>query len=159
MEYKQATSRLGAKVLARNTVNATALELVPGMRAALAPFVGKTITNQGEDLCAKVRAALPTTEATVTLHFWYSTSAYSLGVNFKTSVGITGDCGCFYAESYATLGEIENHILVSVPDKLPSLRTDYTETEVISARASLRAAQDALSTAQSNLSGFGEHDW
>jgi exosome complex RNA-binding protein Rrp4 len=154
-------TQLEAKVGARNAVNAFALEKVVEMVAALEPFIGQKILNQGDLLSAKVKAALPDTECSVDRHYWYSANRYSVYANFKTSqcsqsnhpdTQLAG-----YAEISFCLGEIEGGKLIKVQANHVA-RTDYTVAEVLQARLELKAAQEALSKAQSKLAGFGEFD-
>lgn len=161
---------LEAKIAARNKVNALALEMAPKMIAALAPFVGKKIINQGGGLAAKVRACLPDDPCTPSVSWWYSANNYSVSVNFKVCEHSKGTrygkewngeiCqGCIgnYMETHITLAVVDGNNLERLGPE-PHLRTDYTGEAIQAARVALRAAQSALDDARSNLSGFGEYD-
>lgn len=154
-------TRLEAKVAARNQVNALALEMAPKMIEALRPFVGQKILNQGDVLSAKVKAALPSGEYTPERHFWYTANKYALWANFKTCTSSPGHYGDHHVASYAEtsflIGEMDGHTLKAVKNG-QTARTDFTVEEIQKAREAFKAAQAALDSAQSALSGFGEYD-
>lgn len=154
-------TRLEAKVAARNAVNALALEMAPKMIEALKPFVGQKILNQGSVLSAKVKAALPPTEATHERHFWYSPSEYGVWAHFKTCICSAGNQPDYTVASYAEqaflIGDIKDHVLTGIRNG-QTARTDFTTEEVRKAREAFKAAQSALDDARSALCGFGEYD-
>jgi len=161
---------LEAKVAARNKVNALALEMAPKMIATLAPFVGKKIVNQTGGLSAKAKACLPNDNCTNGAQFWYRANNYSVDACFKVceiSKGrlygqefngeVSQDCIGSYAEQSITLCVVDGLNCERLGPEA-HLRTDYSVAEVQAARIALRAAQNALDEARSNLSGFGEYD-
>lgn len=144
---------LSAKVRARNGANTLALRLAPAIFAAMQPFIGQNIyTVQGE-FTQKFRKALP---ALPPLSYWRG-GGYSLSVIFRTCENT--ERGAHYGEASVYVADIKDGVLASFYSFAPeNFRTDYTPEAITAARETVRAARAALSTAESALNGFGEHD-
>lgn len=163
-------SVLDAKVAARNRVSRLAKAQHPAMLAALAPFVGKKILNQGATLCAKVRAELPKDncagQGASADQWFYTVSTYNLRVQFQVQECAKKKLEWHSenwprAEASVHLAEITNGVLLKLADPatcLGHLREDYSAVGVLAARERLNAAQKALDAAKDELHGFGEYD-
>lgn len=161
-------SRLAAKVAARNHVHQIALEKAGPMIDALRPFLGEKIIKVDGALTAKVSKALGRQSVACDLTEGVHGSYYTTGHGYNVSAVIkvchssqlSRDRGqvADYADATIYLGDLAHGVLSKLYDVPTLLRTDYTEAEILTYRAELKAAQKALSEAQSKLYHFGEYD-
>ena len=158
-------TQLAAKVYGRNLVHAKILHYQPIFVAALEPFIGCKVQNVGGALSKRFMNAMPKIEDPELFQVYVTSSDYGIRAEFRSCLTVKGsnahmpdyNVAC-YTDTTLYLGELVNGVLVKVEDKPPQLRTDYTEAEVLAARAELKHAQEALSAAQSKLYCFGEYD-
>ncbi len=148
------TSRLAAKVEAKNKVNARALAITGAYLAAIAPFVGQQIYKADGDFLKKFKAALP--EGVPGDYFF--PSRYNLVRVVRDHAEVNGS----YSETQEAsvyLGKCDGPILTELYQPMPeNFRTDYTVEEIVQARKALTEAKRAVSAAESALCGFGEYD-
>jgi hypothetical protein len=170
------SSRLAAKIAARNAVHQLARDWAPKLAEVLRPFLGKKVLLQGGAKAAKVKEAFV---AAIPEQFngrngagriWIAAGYSCLRAEFECGAGWKGPDWRGYeregwepAEVDVTLGETgrDDNILQKVFEFRPDqFRTDFNAEEVLSARVSLKAAQEALGEAKGNrcISYFGEYD-
>lgn len=154
---------LEAKVGERNTTHLALITIYPQIIAALKPQIGNKILNQGHVKSDKFRKTLPEFPHTTDLDVWIESNKYGLTLRVKTS-GVYKDrhgehhCACYAEATWHVADIIDGYSLGRLNEDTPKLRTDYTVDGVTSAREEVRQAKDALSTAESKLYCFGEHD-
>lgn len=154
-------TQLEAKVSARNRVHQLALEQLPAMLAACAPFVGKQVQNQTGAINAKLKAVLPESNGHPDFQWWYECTRYSLRVNFKVCESSKsrhpGMQFASYAECSATIGDIEGHTLTKLCNG-QKFQTDYTVSEVQLWRKEAEQARAKAQEAEHKLAHFGQYD-
>jgi hypothetical protein len=164
---------LEAKVAARNRVNALAAQMFPVMTAALKPFIGKPILNQGAVLSARAWAALPDDDyagkGATAPRWWFRASPYTVSVEFevcelnrhRNAPQDLSLCTSQRGNASFCIAEIaeDRKTLKSVPETFNPPPTDYTAEGVEEARAEVRKARAVLEVAERALHGFGECDY
>ena len=156
------TTRLSAKVQARNESNAAALRYAPPILEVLTQFVGKSILLRTGGRSAKLEKAIAAldlpnySDTNRKLQVVVRVERYWFRADFNTTV--LHDGGCEYSTTTVTLGTIEDYILTRVsPNPSPAnTRTDFTVAEIAAARAEVDAAREVLRRAESKLCGFGD---
>lgn len=159
-------TQLEAKVAARNAVHALVLEILPKVRAAVAPLVGKKVACKAGGLTVaaqKVLDPLRIEPSEFARHLWFRVSDYSLSVEFRTCeiYPLRGDAsGSAYADSSWTIGDIREGTLTSLYEggQASSVRTDYTVAEVEKLREVESAARKTADDTKYALCHFGTRD-
>lgn len=148
-------TQLQAKIEARNIVNAEHNRLLPLLRAAFAPLVGKKVLKADGTLLGALKGIVPPCSPAI-LNSYKLNSNYSLAFVVRACVHDVGNV-CAYEEATIYVGNLNGNILESLidPQYLPY---DYSEAQVLAVRERVRQAREALSKAESALSGFGEYD-
>jgi hypothetical protein len=159
---KQYNTHLEAKVAARNSVNRYAFTFCHAAFAALEPFVGQKILNQGNVKSAKLVAALPKFSNTPDLSVYFESTRWGISMNVNVCVSFPNArgeyCSACYAEQSVYLGDVEKFVLTKLSALPTGLRFDYTVEEIVQARKELNAARDAMRHAEHKVCHFGEHD-
>lgn len=148
-------TQLQAKIEARNIVNAEHNRLLPLMRAAFAPLVGKKVLKVDGTLLGTLKDVVPACSPAI-LNSYKLNSNYSLAFVVRACVSDVGNV-CAYDEATIYVGNLDGQNLASLIEPQP-LPVGYTEAQVLAARAELREAQEALRKAESKLASFGEYD-
>lgn len=155
---KKHTNALSAKVAAVNAANAYANEIFPVLSAALAPFMGQQVEKAAGGLLEKVKRALPIFTDSHALSVYRDGGGYSLRWTVKTCESY-GEFSCVYHETPVFIANLRNGVAEKWNGApFATLRTDYTEAEVLELRAKNDAAKRAASAAASALYPFGEWD-
>lgn len=148
---------LAAKVRAVNTANAYANMLFVKLKKFFTPYVGKEILLNDGGLRASIKKDFEPLPNTDGISVYRHTSDYSLAYTVKTCESIEGGCLCVYHETTVYVGKVDGKVLESLEASFEA-KCDYTAADVEAKRQALRAAQKALSDAQSALYPFGEYD-
>lgn len=148
-------TQLQAKIEARNIVNAEHNRLLPLMRAAFAPLVGKKVLKVDGTLLGTLKDVVPACSPVI-LNSYKLGSNYSLAFVVRACVSDTGNV-CAYDEATIYVGNLNGQNLESLiePQYLP---TGYTEQQILDARKAVKEAKEVLSRAESKLASFGEYD-
>ncbi len=153
------TTGLAAKVAARNLAHVRLRSDAQALFAICRSFVGRKIRKVNGELTQAFREALAPYLKEGTGDHWLS-STYSLARVFKTCE--QGPRTCYYATATLYIGEMDGQTLKSVEygDKFDAsqFRTDYTAEAVSELRAEVKRIRNELTTKESALSHFGEHD-
>ena len=152
---------LEAKVGERNACHAKLIAVIPVILAAIRPFVGQKILNQGYVKSAKFQAAIPDL-SDADDQVWVTADQYGVKIHIK-STGLYKDRrgnhhSAQYEETCWHIGETDGYNLKSLNERPPGIRIDYSVREILLAREDVIEAKKALSAAQSRLGGFGEYD-
>ena len=148
-------TQLQAKIEARNIVNAEHNRLLPLLRAAFAPLVGKKVLKVDGTLLGTLKDIMPPLSKAI-LNSYKLDSRYSLAFVVRACVSDLGNV-CAYDEATVYVGNVNGNILESLIDPQPR-PVGFTEQQVLDARKAVNVAKEALSKAQSDLAGFGEYD-
>lgn len=153
------TSRLAAKVAARNGVNQLANFHAERFRQIITPFVGQKICLVTGDFSQKFKTALRPAHPGPYLRIRVRTSgSYSLVVEFQVCADSVGSSYSATENHVEYIGQLDNGVLKSVTQRVDALRTDYTVAEIEAARQAVSAAEGALRDAQGKLCNFGTYD-
>ena len=147
-------NKLAAKVFAVNAVNAEINRIAPLFLEAFRPLVGQKIMKVG-GVMEKFAKLIPARSPSIH-HFYRNPSDYTLSFTVKDCQSLEG-YGCVYYEGTFYVGDVPNGVLSKLYEFTP-LRTDYTEAEILEARAEVEAAKNSVLTAQHKLFSFGEYD-
>lgn len=149
---------LAAKVAAQNEANKIALDSYYKAIEPLKLLIGEKILKVDLTLLEKVKKSLPELTNTNECRAYYNTGAgYSLRIDITVNKCFASrDCQiAAYMEATAWLCDLRGIILIKLYEP-PQLRLDFTEGEILAARAELKVAKEKVSSLQSKLFGFGE---
>jgi hypothetical protein len=149
---------LAAKVAAQNEANKIALDSYYKAIEPLKLLIGEKILKVDLTLLEKVKKLLPELTNTNECRAYYNTGAgYSLRISVSVNKCFASrDCQIAeYMEATAYLCDLRGSILIKLYEP-PQLRLDFTENEILAARAELKVAKEKVSSLQSKLYGFGE---
>ncbi len=149
---------LQAKVEARNLLNAEYNRLLPILQSRFATLVGQKILRVNGSLMGKFSGLRP--EVASPFQIWRNSSKYSLsfGLRICMMYGESKTEGCHYDEVTLYVGDLFGQFLKGLLKTTQTLRTDFSETEILAARRDLEEANKAARLANSKLAGFGEYD-
>lgn len=143
-----------ALVTAKNRANAEANRLQPLAIEAIRPFFGKKILKADGCLLAKVEEAMkPALQVVAPIRVWRDSSRYSLNYVIRTYESSIS------AESYFTLGELDNHSgnLVKLAEPTTH-KTDYNAEEIAQLRLEAEKAKEIARKAENACHPFGLFD-
>jgi hypothetical protein len=163
------TTRLSARVAARNLANKTANEFAPQLVAFLKPYMGKKVrkadgwTKAIEAAMKEVGISFPyTNEIRITRESYSNDSlrfTVSVSELYKPSWCDKTGPSSLREEASLYIGKTDsNGVLIELKEEQGLRRTDYTEEQILTAREAVKRAEEALSEAKQGLCGFDTYD-
>lgn len=154
-------SRLQAKVIAQNRVNAAANRFKDLAIPLFKNLIGKkVVTGHRLSVIAQkwINTIPPAGPEVKGVQSWlWKGGPNSLIFCFKASEPC-GDHGCVYADAHVFIGSVEEGKLVSVSEDTSRLRESYSPEEVEEIRANVSRTRASLNDWIQKLGSFGEYD-
>ncbi len=152
------TSKLDAKIQARNENNRIAMAVYDALIPVFTPYLGKKIQNQDGSFIAKLRPEIEKALAPLKAQahqIWCNTYPYSLSFCVKTCKNFNG--GGYYDECSVYIADMQGADIKRLYDRCER-KTDFRAEDIIAARAEVTRTRTAYQNAESALAGFGEYD-